>query len=119
MRFACEKHYFMLMRNIKQACFTALNSSINDAFKVSNDTEIQGWHAGMQVINIIDQLSTIYGQSTPAILETSNTVFHSPYLAANAPEVLFRHIKEYAKMALLSRNPYTDQQLVTNTILLL
>jgi hypothetical protein len=31
MRFACAKNYFMLMCNIKRACFTALNASINDA----------------------------------------------------------------------------------------
>jgi hypothetical protein len=27
------KHYFLSMQNIERACFTALNSSINDAFK--------------------------------------------------------------------------------------
>ncbi len=76
--FAREKHYFLSMRNIKLACFTALDASVNDAFKVSNDPTIQGWHAGMQVIDILDQLSTIYGQPTPAVLETNNTVFCSP-----------------------------------------
>ncbi len=119
MLFAREKHYFMLMRNTQQACFTAHDASVNDAFKVSNDPAIQGWHAGMQVINILDQLSTIYGQPTLAVLETNYTVFRSLYLAANTLEVLFRHIKECAKMALLCCNPYTDWQLVTNTICLL
>jgi hypothetical protein len=118
-RFAHAKHYFLSMRNIERACFTALDASINNAFKVSNDPTIQGRHAGMRVINILDQLSTIYGQPTPKVLETSNTVFHSPYSAANAPEVLFCRIEECAKMALLSRNPYTDCQLVMNTIRLL
>jgi hypothetical protein len=46
----------------------------------------------MQVINILDQLSNqlsnIYGQPTPAVLEMNNAVFHSPYSAADAPEVL-------------------------------
>jgi hypothetical protein len=117
--FAREKHYFLLMRNIEQACFTTLDASINDAFKVSNDLAIQGWHAGMQVIDILDQLSTIYNQPTLAVLKTNNTVFHSPYSAANALEVLFRRIKECAKMALLGRNPYTDWKLVSNAIRLL
>ncbi len=40
-------------------------------------------------------------------------------MAANAPEVLFCQIIECVKTALLSRNPYTDQQLVTNAICLL
>jgi hypothetical protein len=119
MRFAHENHHFLSMRNIKQACFTTLDASVNDAFKVSNNPVIQRWHAGMQVINILDQLSTIYGQPTPAVLKTNNTVFHSPYLAANAPEVLFCHIKECAETVLFSLNPYTDWQLVTNLIHLL
>jgi hypothetical protein len=42
-----RKHYFLSMQNIECACFTALNASINDAFKVSNDLNIWGWHAGM------------------------------------------------------------------------
>ncbi len=73
----------------------------------------------MQVINILDQLSLIYGQPTPVILKTNDTVFCSPYLAAGAPEVLFRRIKECTEMALLGRNPYTDWQHVTNAIHLL
>jgi hypothetical protein len=40
-RFAREKHYYLSMRNIKRACFTALNASINDAFKVSSEPTIQ------------------------------------------------------------------------------
>jgi hypothetical protein len=60
------------MRNIERACFTALDASINDTFKMSNDPMIQGWHAGMQVIDILDQLSTIYGQPTPAVLKMND-----------------------------------------------
>jgi hypothetical protein len=107
------------MHNIERACFTALDASVSNAFKVSNDPTIQGWHASMQIIEIFDQLSTIYGQPTPAVLKTNNTVFRSPYLAANTPEVLFCQIKECAKMALLGHNPYTDWQLVMNAIHLL
>jgi len=82
------KHYFLSMQNIERACFTALDSSINDAFKVSNNPTVHGWHAGMRVIDILDQLSLIYGQPTP-------------------------------EKALLGQNPYTDKQLITNTIRLL
>jgi hypothetical protein len=103
----------MLMQNIERACFTALNASVNNAFKVSNNPVIQGWHAGMQVIDILDQLSTIYGQPTPAVLETNDTVLRSSYSAADTPKVLFRHIEECTEIALLGRNPYTDWQLVT------
>jgi hypothetical protein len=114
-----RKHYFLLMQNIERACFTALDSSINDAFKLSNNPSVQGWHVGMRVIDILDQLRLIYGQLTPMSLEANNHIFRSPTSAADAPEVLFRRIKECAEKALLGQNPYTDKQLITNPIRLL
>jgi hypothetical protein len=114
-----RKHYFHSMQNIKRTCFTALDASINDAFKVSNDQNVRGWHAGMRVIDILNQLSSIYGQPTPSALKANNHIFRSPTSAANAPEVLFRRIKECAETALLGKNPYTHKQLITNTIRLL
>jgi hypothetical protein len=48
-----RKAYFLTMQNIERACFTALNASVNDAFKVSNDPAVCGWHTGMRVIDIL------------------------------------------------------------------
>ena len=107
------------MRNIKRACFAAVNASINDAFKVSNDPAIQGWHAGMHVIEIWDQLSNINGQPTPAVMEQNDTTFRGPYSAAKAPEVLFCCIEDCAKIPLLWHNPYTNCQLINSAIRLL
>jgi len=117
--FNCRKHYFLSMQNIERACFMALNSSINDAFRVSNDPTVQGWHARMRVIDILDQLSLVYGQPTPAALEANDHIFQSPTSAADAPEVLFLRIEECTEKALLGQNPYTNKQLITNTIRLL
>jgi hypothetical protein len=103
-----RKHYFLSMQNIKRVCFTALDAIINDAFKVSHDPTVQGWQAGIRVINIIDQLSLIYRQPTPAALEANDHIFRSPTSAADAPEVLFRRMEECAKKALLGQNPYTN-----------
>ena len=114
-----RKHYFLSMQNIERACFTAFDASINDAFKVSNDLNVRGWHAGMRVIDILDQLSLTYGQPTPSALEANVHIFQSSMLAANAPEVLFRCIEECDKKVLLGQNPYTNKQLTTNTIRLL
>jgi hypothetical protein len=113
------KHYFLSMQNIERACFRALKVSINNAFKVLNNPNIRGWHAGVRVLKILDKLSTTYGQPTPAVLEANAHIFCSPTLAANAPEVLFRRIEECTEKALLGQNPYTDKQLITNTIRLL
>jgi hypothetical protein len=104
-----RKHYDLSMQNIKRACFTALDTSINNAFKVSNDPNFCRWHAGMMVIDILDQLSLTYSQPTPAVLEVNDHIFCSPTSAANAPKVLFRRIKDCAKKVLLSKNPYTDK----------
>jgi hypothetical protein len=93
------------MQNIKRECFTALDASVNNAFKVLNDPAVPGWHAGMRVIDILDQLSATYGQSTPAALEENDHIFRSPTSATDPPEVLFRCIEECAEMALLVRIP--------------
>jgi hypothetical protein len=80
-----RKAYCLLMQNIERACFMALNASINNAFKVSNDPSIREWHTGMSVCNILDQLSPTYGQPTPAVLEANDHIFCNPALATNAP----------------------------------
>ncbi len=114
-----KKHYLLLTRNIERVCFTALATSINEAFKVSKVPTIQGWHAGTPVIDILDQVSRIYGQPTPDMLKMNDAMFCSPYLTTKAPKVLFCCIKECAEMALLGCNPYTGRQLITNAIRLL
>jgi hypothetical protein len=87
--FTRRKNYSLSMVNIKRACFMAVDACINDAFKVSNNPTIQGWHAGMRVMLILDQLSNLYRKPTPAALEGNDTAFRHPYLAANPPELLF------------------------------
>jgi hypothetical protein len=109
----------MSMVNIECSCFTAVNACINDAFKVSNDPTIQGWHAGMSVMSIFDQLLNNYGKATPAVLDGNDTRFRSPCLAADPPKLLFCWIEECAEIALLGHNPYTNRQLINNAIRLL
>jgi hypothetical protein len=114
-----RKAYYLSMQNIKRVCFTALDASVDDASKVLNDPAVRGWHAGMRVIDILDQLSATYGQPTSAALEANDHIFRSPTLAADPPEVLFRRIEECAETALLGKNPYTNKQLIMNAIRLL
>ncbi len=52
-------------------------------------------------------------------MEINNVTFCGPYSATNAPEVLFRRIKNCAEIAILGNNPYTDWQLINNAIRLL
>jgi len=73
--FARHKHYFLSMQNIKLACFTALDSSVNDAFKLSNLAGVCSWHAGMTTVTILNQLSSVYGKPTSTVLEANDTLF--------------------------------------------
>jgi hypothetical protein len=114
-----RKHYYLSMQNIKRTCFTALDASINNSLKVLNNPNVCRWHAGMRVIDILNQLSATYSQPTPAVLEANNHIFRSPTSAAGTPKVLFCRIEDCTKRALLSKNPYTNKQLITNTIRLL
>ncbi len=53
--FACKRHYYQSLINIKHACFIALDANIDDAFKVSNiPTTIVSWHKGMETHDILD-----------------------------------------------------------------
>ena len=117
--FARERNYYQSLINIERACYIALDASVNDAFKVSNIPTIVGWHTGMETRVILDQLSTTYGQPTPAALEINDTVFRGPYSASEAPKVLFRRVENCAEIAILGTNPYTEKQLITNAIRLL
>jgi hypothetical protein len=114
--FAHQKHYFQSMQNVECACFIVLDAGIDNAFKVSNNPAIVGWQAGMETGTILDRLSQIYGQPTPAALKLNNVLFRSPYSAADAPEVLFCCIKNCTKITILGNNPYTDCQLMNNAV---
>jgi hypothetical protein len=78
MCFARQNHYILSLQNIECVCFTALNKSINDAFKVSTDPAIQGWHAEMTIQKILNRLSSIYGLPKPAAMKLNDITFRSP-----------------------------------------
>jgi hypothetical protein len=93
---------------------------VNDALKVSNSPDISGWRADISVREILDQLSTIYGQPTLATMELNNVTFCGPYSAADAPEkLLFRCIENCAEIAILGQNLNMECQLINNAICLL
>ena len=117
--FAREKHYFQSYTNITRVVYAALRTSVNEAFQVSNIAGVTGWPASMAIREMLDQLSSTYGLPTPAALEINDNEFRRPYSAADAPEVLFRRIENCAEIAIIGGNPYTDRQIVMNTIRLL
>jgi hypothetical protein len=90
-RFVRAHDYWLLYQNIKGACFNMLDDNIDDTFKVSNSPTLQGWNQSMEIMEILDQITTTYGCPTPNALLQNNMLFCSTYSPANAPETLFRH----------------------------
>jgi hypothetical protein len=107
------------MQNNQRTCFTMLDASINKAFKASKNPTIIGWHTGMRVQEILDQLSTIYCQPTPVAMELNNVVFCSQYFAADAPKSSSVALKNASRLQFWDRITYTDCQLINNAIRLL
>jgi hypothetical protein len=70
----------------------------------------------MEIIDIMEQMTTTYGRPTPTALLQSDTLFRSPYLPIDAPKVLFRRIEDCQEIMTLGDDPYTPMQLMNNAI---
>ena len=73
----------------------------------------------MEPREIFGQLTATYGQPTPAALLQNNMPFQSMYSPQDAPEVLFRRIKDCQEVHILGEDPYMAQQLLNNAVCLL
>jgi len=73
----------------------------------------------MEPREMFDQITATYGKPTPAALLQNDTLFRSVYSPNNAPEVLFRCIKDCQEVQILGEDPYTAQQLLNNAVRLL
>jgi hypothetical protein len=114
--FVRQKHYYTSYTNINRVVYAALCTGVNEAFQVSNIPGVAGWPAGMDIREMLNQLSSTYGLPTPAALKSNDNEFRRPYSAADAPEVSSRRIENCAEIAIIGWNPYTDRQIVMNTI---
>jgi hypothetical protein len=57
----------------------------------------------------LTQLNNIYSKPAFSILKANNSIFHSLYQAAGAPEMFFRQIEDCAKVSFLEKNPVHKQ----------
>ncbi len=96
-----------------------LDDNIEDAFKVSNSPMLQGWNQLMEIMEILDQITTTYGLPMPNALLQDNMLLRSAYSPADAPKTLFRHITDCQEVQLLGKDKYTPKQLLNNAIQLL
>ena len=117
--FKCAKNYWESYQNIQRAVFNCLDDGVDNAFKVSNDPVLAGWNPLMEPREMFDQITATYGRPTPAALLQNDTLFQSVYPQQDAPEVLFRRIRDCQEVQILGEDPYTAQQLLNNAVRLL
>lgn len=96
-----------------------LNDNVDNAFKVSNSPTLRGWNQSMEIMEILDQITTTYGRPTPKALLHNDRLFHSAYSPADAPETLFRRIEDCQEIQLLGEVEYTPKHFLINVIHLL
>ena len=73
----------------------------------------------MEPREMFDQITATYRRQTPAALLQNNTLFKSMYSPQDAPEVLFRCIKDCQEVQILGEDTYMVQQLLNNAVRLL
>jgi len=105
--------------NIQRAVFNCLDDGINNALKVLNDPALTGWNASMDPREMFDQITVTYWRPTPAALLQNDTLFRSAHSPQDAPEMLFRRIKDCQEVQILGEDQYTAQQLLNNAVCLL
>jgi len=73
--FLGEKNYWLSYKNIKQTCYSVLDETIDDVFKFSPDPNLTGWNPSMEIIKIMEQMTTTYGRPTPTALLQNDMLF--------------------------------------------
>jgi hypothetical protein len=103
-----NQNYFLSYVNINRACFTMLDDKISDRYKVSNTPNLMGWNSTMSIRDIIVQLMTNYGVPDPMVMYNNDKLFRSPFLATEAPEMLFHRLKQCQEIQVIGQDLYTS-----------
>jgi hypothetical protein len=113
------QNYYLLYINISRGCFCMLNKNILNHFKVSNDPTLIGWNPMMSVQLILTQLETSFGKPSNALMWNNVKLFRLYFNPNDAIELLFLRVEQCQEVAIMARNPYSDTQLIRNTVHLL
>jgi hypothetical protein len=95
---------------------TTHNDSVPKEFKVSNNPALTGRNSTMSILDILNHLNTLYVHLEPMTLIQNNALFHLPFCATDAPERLFWCIKQCQEIQVITGTPYSNMQLMTNTV---
>jgi hypothetical protein len=111
-----DKNYFLLYKNITQACFCMLDANVLAQFKVSNNAALTGWNSTMSIIDILAQLQNSYGKPNMMMLFNNDTLFRSPMKPGDSPEMLFYRLEQCQEVQRIGKVPYSDKQIIANAI---
>ena len=114
-----DRNYFLSYVNINRACFTMLNDTISDRYKVSNTPNLTGWNSTMSIRDIIVQLMTNYGAPDPMVMYNNDKLFRSPFSATEAPEMLFHRLEQCQEIQVIGQDPYTEIHIINVAVRIL
>jgi hypothetical protein len=117
--FERNKNYFLSYSNINRACFHILDDSVPIQFKVMNIPSLTRWNASMSIQEILTQVKTSYGKPTPMALHNNNLLFRSPMATTEATKMLFYRIGQCQEIATLTRDSYTQMQILNAVVCIL
>ncbi len=73
----------------------------------------------MSINVILDQLQDSYGKPNMMTLFNNDTLFRSPMTPTNLPEMLYYRIKQCQEIQRIRKLPYSNDQIIANTISIL
>jgi hypothetical protein len=94
---------------------------VNDAFKVAPVTNppSTGWNGLMSPNDIFNQLQGMYGKPMPDAMRQNNLTFLAPYNPQEPPKLLFKRCSDCQEIAIMTKVPYTGEQMMMSVINLL
>ncbi len=110
-KFSSKKNYYNTACNIYPTVYGALDTYINNAFKVAPFTIplTIGWNASMSLNKIFNQLMKTNGCPTPNTMRQNMTMFLSPYNPQDPPEILFKRCANCQEITIIVNVNYTNQ----------
>jgi hypothetical protein len=113
-----NKHYNNTGINVCRAIFDSLETHIGDEFKSSptNAPGTTGWNSTMLPNDMFDQLILTYSKPTPNAVRQNNVTFYSANNPKDPPEVLLKHFAYCQEIAIISKVPFTTEQLLMNAV---
>ncbi len=73
----------------------------------------------MSIQLILTQLETLFGKQSNALIWNNDKLFQLDVNPNDAPELLFLRVEQCQDVAITAQNPYSDTQLIRNTVHLL